>query len=367
MKRMRYALAAVMAVFSASASAQTLEENVGVAPSGFSDNSVTYRYGPAFREPGVTNSAHANGIDIPKHILTFTHLDGGSVWSNFLNGDLLFSTSRDPANNSRSGAVEFYGLYRGDLSLNQATGTKMFSFGSILQDVSPQVGGDLNTKNTAFAPEKKLLVFGPDLHWNIPGGFLSTAFQFSKEWNNNGITGRSVDFDPAWEFEAVWSFPLDPIVKLPVAFDGFADVVGLRAATASTRRRKWRCWPSPASPWTSAPWLSASRTSSTRSSGTSTSSTSSATTTPGCRARSPTPCSSERATTFDKGYRRVARAAERDPPQGRMVPRGRRRSGNVRPNTTRRTTPDGSFYGMERGSLVPAKLDFGHHAAWQMA
>ena len=226
MKRARCAIAALLAALSTPAYTQTLEENVGVAPPGFSDNSVTYRYGPAFREPGVTNSAHASGIDIPKHILTFTHLDGGAVWSNFLNGDLLFSTSRDPANNSRSGAVEFYGIYRGDLSLNQVTGTKVFSYGPILNDVSLQIGGDLNTKNTAFAPEKKLLVFGPDFHWNIPGGFLSTAVQFSKEWNNNGITGRSVDFDPAWEFEAVWSFPLDGYVRLPVAFDGFANVVG---------------------------------------------------------------------------------------------------------------------------------------------
>jgi hypothetical protein len=226
----RLALAALLAAAAAAllpaARAQTLEENIGTgAPAGFSDNNISWRYGPAFREPGVTNSAHANGIDIPKHILNFTHVDGGAMWSNFLSLDLLFSTGRDPAANSRSGAVEFYGIYRGDLSLNQALKTQAFAAGGVLQDVSLQVGFDANTKNTEFAPAKKLLVFGPDFHWNIPGGFLSTAIQFSKEWNNNGITDRSVSFDPALELEVVWSLPLG-FTHLPLSFDGFGNLVG---------------------------------------------------------------------------------------------------------------------------------------------
>ena len=119
----RLALAAFLAAATSAlvpaALAQTLEENRGTsAPAGFSDNNLSWRYGPAFREPGVTNSAHANGMDIPKHILNFTHVDGGTMWADFLSLDLLFSTGRDPASNSRSGAVEFYGIYRGDLSLN---------------------------------------------------------------------------------------------------------------------------------------------------------------------------------------------------------------------------------------------------------
>jgi hypothetical protein len=219
-------LAGLLLFAAAPALAQTLEENVGSAPPGFSDNSLSYRYGWQFREPGVTNSAHANGIDIPKHILTFTHVDGGAMWSNFINLDALFSSARDPANNSpKAGAIEVYGIYRGDLSLNKATRSQMFSYGSILRDVTFQIGGDFNTKNTAFAPEKKLLVFGPDFQWNIPGGFLSTAIQFSKDWNNNGIAGRTVDFDPAIEFEAVWSVPI-PLTSLPLSFTGFANLIG---------------------------------------------------------------------------------------------------------------------------------------------
>ncbi|MDO9709051.1 hypothetical protein [Paracraurococcus lichenis] len=205
--------------------AQTLDENRGAAPPGFSDNSVSWRYGWAFKEPGVTNERHANGIEIPKHILTFTHVDGGTMWSNFINIDALFSTGRDPAKGGGSGAIEVYGIYRGDLSLNEATRSRIFSYGTVLQDVSLQIGGDFNTKNDEFSSAKKLLVFGPDFHWNIPGGFLSTAVQFSKEWNNNGIVDKAVSFDPAFEAEVVWSVPL-AFTRLPLSFEGFGNMVG---------------------------------------------------------------------------------------------------------------------------------------------
>jgi hypothetical protein len=95
----RLALAALLAAatttLAPAARAQTLEENRGTAaPAGFSDTNLSWRYGPAFREPGVTNAGHANGIDIPKNILNFTHVDGGTMWANFLSLDLLFSTGR---------------------------------------------------------------------------------------------------------------------------------------------------------------------------------------------------------------------------------------------------------------------------------
>ena len=226
MKLLSMALAAALTVATGAAQAQSVEGHAGQRPSGFSDDSIAYRYGSSFREPGINNSHRANGIDIPKHILSLQHIDGGTMWSNFINIDLLFSSRRDPAQgvNSR-GALEMYAIYRGDLSLNQAFGTSIFTVGSILRDVSLQIGGDVNTKNTAFAPQKDLIVFGPDFQWNIPGGFLSTAFQFAHEWNQNGITNRQVNFAPTWEIETVWSVPL-AFTRLPLAFEGFMNVVG---------------------------------------------------------------------------------------------------------------------------------------------
>jgi nucleoside-specific outer membrane channel protein Tsx len=211
------ALAAMLAMAPGKGRAQSELEQA--ATPGFKDTSAEYKYGPMYREPGIYGF-------VPKSIISATYVDGGKMWSNFANGDLLFSMDNDPSKGNGSGAqaVEFYGLYRGDLSLNQAFGTKMFTVGKILRDVSAQIGFDANTKNTNFAPAKKLIVFGPDFHFNTPG-FLNVALQFSQEWNYNGIVDKTVSFKPAFEVEIVWSHPLT-FTGLPLVFQGFFNYVG---------------------------------------------------------------------------------------------------------------------------------------------
>src|SRR5690348_15418089 len=81
MRIIRYALAAALSLAAGTALAQ-----------GFSDTSVEYKYGPNYREPGI------RGV-VPKNIVTLTHVDGGTMWSNFVNLDALFSYNNDPANN----------------------------------------------------------------------------------------------------------------------------------------------------------------------------------------------------------------------------------------------------------------------------
>jgi hypothetical protein len=208
MRIIRYALAAALSLAAGSSFAQ-----------GFSDTSAEYKYGPNYREPGIRGF-------VPKHILSLTHVDGGPLWSNFINMDLLFSADNDPAKGAAKGgeqAVELYGLYRGDLSLNGALGTSAFTLNPFLRDVSMQVGFDANTKNTAFAPAKKLLTFGPNFHFNVPG-FLNIALHVAHEWNYNGIVGKSVDFETTFEAEMVWAIPL-AFTGLPLKFQGFMNVV----------------------------------------------------------------------------------------------------------------------------------------------
>lgn len=53
---------------------------------------------------------------------------------------------------------------------------------------------------------------------------MDTGVHFSKEWNNNGIVGRTVSFAAAPEFEAVWLYPLG-FTGLPLDFRGFANFV----------------------------------------------------------------------------------------------------------------------------------------------
>jgi hypothetical protein len=69
------------------------------------------------------------------------------------------------------------------------------------------MGVDLNAKDAAFRPKKRLLVVGPQVRIAVPTGFLNVAFNCSREWNHNGIVGRNVRFDPAFEMEAAWGMP----------------------------------------------------------------------------------------------------------------------------------------------------------------
>jgi nucleoside-specific outer membrane channel protein Tsx len=189
----------------------------------FSDNSIGAHYGLNFKEPGVASKSQPHGEDIHKLILGFTHFDVWKYGSNFLNVEALFSDGRDPANNSTDhGATEVYTVYRGQLSPDALFGlnTKFGPFDAI----NFEAGGDFNTKNTQFAPEKRLLVMGPNFHVAVPAGFLNIGVHVAHEWNYNGIVGKNVDFNTVPEFEAVWLFPLS-FTGLPLDFRGFANLV----------------------------------------------------------------------------------------------------------------------------------------------
>lgn len=209
---------------------------------GFSDNSVGLRYGNDFKEPGVASSVNGKpdmkGTDIHKVILNFGHFDVWDYGSNFINVDALFSDHRDPvADSTTQGATEVYAVYRGQLSPDKIFGLNT-KFGPI-QAINFEIGGDFNTKNTQFASNKKLLVFGPNFHFDVPAGFLNLGVHISHEWNYNGFavfhppaapgaaptfTGKSTDFNWTPELEAVWLFPLT-FTGLPLDFRGFANVI----------------------------------------------------------------------------------------------------------------------------------------------
>ncbi len=95
--------------------------------------------------------------------LNFGHFDVWEYGSNFINIDALFSDGRDPANElHRPGATEVYGVYRGQFSPDKIFGLNT-KIGPI-EAINFEIGGDFNTKNTQFAPEKRLLVVGPNFH-----------------------------------------------------------------------------------------------------------------------------------------------------------------------------------------------------------
>ena len=210
-KKISVVLMAIVFIFFAIKFAQANEGS-------FSDNYIAYRFGMAFKEPSV-----ANGEDIQKNIANFTHFNTDKLGSNFFTVDTLFSNGKDPEKNSSHGATEVYAIFRRDWSMSKIMG-KNFSRMGIIRDVALHMGADMNTKNVAFAPRKKFLVIGPELQFALPSGYFNLAFDYSQEWNHNGIVHKNVSFDPAFEMEATWGIPFH-LYKTSWNFTGFFNYV----------------------------------------------------------------------------------------------------------------------------------------------
>jgi hypothetical protein len=201
MKLRHYLFAAVLAMTATTARAQ----------GNFSDNSIGLRDGWSIANPGEEKG----GRNVNKIIVNFGHFDVWDYGSNFFNIDILFS-------DSPGGSTEFYAVYRAQLSPDKIFGINT-KIGPI-QAINFEIGGDAESENTQFAPDKKLFVVGPNFHLDVPAGFLDLGVHLSKEWNNNGITGRAVSFAATPEFELVWLYPL-LFTGLPLDFRGFANFV----------------------------------------------------------------------------------------------------------------------------------------------
>lgn len=190
-----------------------------VSAANWSDTFVGYRYSSNFDEPGKTDK-------IKKNILAFTHASGYDYGQNFVNIDLLQSSNKDPANGDKvgegSGAFEAYVTYRHQLNLGKVF-NQDFSFGPV-KEVAVTAGFDANTKNTAFAPRKKMLVVGPTLKFDVPKGFLDFSVMYAHERNHNGITSgpKDVTFDDYTLFNLTWGLPFS-VGIVPMKFQGFGN------------------------------------------------------------------------------------------------------------------------------------------------
>jgi len=192
---------------------------------GFSDSWIGVRDGTTISNPGEEKG----GRNVNKIIANGGYFNAGDYGSNFFNVDVLFSNANEPANNSAGGSTEFYAVYRGQFSPDKFLGvnTKFGPFSAI----NFEIGGDAEAENTQFAPDKKLIVAGPNFHIALPAGFLNIGVHVAHEWNNNGICtdgcmkgGGPISFDTTGEFEIVWLYPLT-FTGLPLDFRGFTNIV----------------------------------------------------------------------------------------------------------------------------------------------
>ena len=199
----------------------------------FSDNAVGLRWGAFYANPGAPPDAARN---VNKTIVNFSHFDVWKYGSNFINVDVLFSNANEP-NRSGGGSTELYAVYRGQLSPDKIFGLNT-SIGPVISAINFEFGGDAETENTEFAPNKKVLVVGPNFHFNMPAGFLNLGVHAYKEWNANGIVGKNVNFALAPEFEVVWLYPLT-FLPWPMDFRGFMNITGPKGKNGFGENTYW--------------------------------------------------------------------------------------------------------------------------------
>ncbi len=105
---------------------------------------------------------------------------------------------------------------------------KDLSFGPV-RGLGLTLGFDYGTKNNAFAPQKRLIVAGPTLNFDVPNnGFFDLSFLFGKEWNQCGLgapacTREKVSFDPQLITAAAWMVPFQ-ISSTSLKFQGIASL-----------------------------------------------------------------------------------------------------------------------------------------------
>ena len=164
---------------------------------------VGYRYCYHVNDPTIDH-------DIIKNVVQFTTANRYSLGSNFLNVDVLMSNSYDPANGATSGgAQEIYVTYRHQLSMNKAFKAGIKS--KLVRDVALTVGADLNSKNTGFAPGKRMIVVGPTVNLNPKKGFADFGIWYYKEWTHNAFAAggkKNVEFDGTVMFNLTWGIPI---------------------------------------------------------------------------------------------------------------------------------------------------------------
>jgi hypothetical protein len=182
---------------------------------------VAYWYGPNYRTPFVVKPGTGEAADIRRNSVEYSHVGSWGMVNNFADVMANMSDMAEPAASGGSGATEAYVILRSNVGLNQATDSSTFHRGP-LRDLSIEVGANLETKNSSYAPSEKTIYVGPNLQFSLPRGFFNVGLHLRKEWNHEGVLGKSESYDPGFNIEPTWMLPF-AIGKAHLTFSGFAD------------------------------------------------------------------------------------------------------------------------------------------------
>jgi hypothetical protein len=73
-----------------------------------------------------------------------------------------------------------------------------------LRNVAFEMGANLETKNSSFAPAERTLYIGPKFVIAMPKGYFNVGFHFRKEWNHEGVLGKLENYTPDFNIEPNW-------------------------------------------------------------------------------------------------------------------------------------------------------------------
>jgi nucleoside-specific outer membrane channel protein Tsx len=208
---MKKALTAVAAASVLAFSAQAAD---------WSDTSIAYSTGSAFKEPFV-----ANGGNVGKQIYSLKNVSGDKYGSNFFNADLLQSNSVD------GNAQEAYIVYRRLFDFGKINKTD-YKFGPV-KDMGLTLGYDWNTKNdTGYGSRKRMFSIGPTFMIDVPAGFLNASVLVLSESNQPAAyTGTAYSSRYSYkthpDFNLVWGIP---IASTKLEFEGYADFIASKGS-----------------------------------------------------------------------------------------------------------------------------------------
>ncbi|MDR3673074.1 MAG: hypothetical protein P4L36_19675 [Holophaga sp.] len=195
-----------------------------VSAANWSDTFLGYQYSNQFRDPGVS------GNEV-KHRIELSGVYGWDYGTNFFDVNMLAASHKDPSNTPKEygkakdgvpGDTEVYVAYRSNFDLGKIFKTNM-AVGPI-REVDITVGFDFDSTNNMFASNKKFIMGGPQVGFNITKGFWTLGVGLSKEQNYNGFIEHEVDFRTAPIVFTAWAKTFD--IGIPMVWKGWANFIG---------------------------------------------------------------------------------------------------------------------------------------------
>jgi hypothetical protein len=184
-------------------------------------DTLSYWYGENYHTPFVLKPGTFQAANIQRNSLEFKHTDSWTLGYNFVDLILAKSNMSEPSSGGGDGATEAYITIRSGFGLNEISCTRAFQFGPV-RNVALEVGANIQTKNSEFAPSERTLYFGPNFEMKMPKGYLKVGLHLRKEWVHEGTLGKVANYDPNFNFEPSWLIPFS-IGNAHLTYSGFAD------------------------------------------------------------------------------------------------------------------------------------------------